>query len=345
MRIVIFKINHLGDNVVFVPVVQELRRRFPDQRMTLLTTPEAAELYGGRLGPQEILACPKQGFDKSYRRPWILARWIWRVRRLHPGACLVSFDQGYAASLAAKYSGAEIRIGPRLEKARAAGALTQEIPSPADARPVSWNWSMGRALALALGSDEGWPERPRPPDLRHLLPNGPRPRGPRRRVVVHPGARGPLNQWPAANFASVAASLAGEFEVVWIMHGSATAPAPAGTVGASPGTVCELAEWLAGADLFLGNNSGPMHLANALGCHGVAVTGPSAKGWDPYWNSERWSVLRHPDLYCAPCERIERELVGCANTENPMACLNYWTPQKVLEACRSRLGRQGGRAA
>jgi hypothetical protein len=85
-----------------------------------------------------------------------------------------------------------------------------------------------------------------------------------------------------------------------------------------------------------------MHLANALGCPGVAVTGPSARGWDPYWHRGRWTVLRHPDLYCAPCERIERELSGCANAESPMACLKYWTPATVEAACRERLARQEG---
>jgi ADP-heptose:LPS heptosyltransferase len=140
----------------------------------------------------------------------------------------------------------------------------------------------------------------------------------------------------------VAGSLSRDFEVVWISHGDTTGPAPAGTVPTPVGSIGELARWLAGADLFLGNNSGPMHLANALGCPGVAVTGPSAMGWNPYWHRGRWSVLRHPDLYCAPCEKLERELAGCANTESPMACLRYWTPGKVEAACRSLLDRAEG---
>jgi ADP-heptose:LPS heptosyltransferase len=102
-------------------------------------------------------------------------------------------------------------------------------------------------------------------------------------------------------------------------------------------SIGELSEWLAGADLFLGNNSGPMHLANAIGCHGVVVTGPSAAGWDPYWNRERWTVLRHPGLLCAPCEVPDRELAGCVNSESPMACLRYFTPGMVEAACRARL--------
>jgi ADP-heptose:LPS heptosyltransferase len=342
VRIVAFKLNHLGDNVVFVPAIQALRQRLPDWDLTLLTTPAEAELYGGPLRPQEVLTCAKAEFNTSYRRPWELARWILRIRGRHPDACLVSFDQGTAAHAVARFSGARVRVGAGLEPTRMRGALTEEVPIPADSSPATWHWEMARALARSFGSDEGWPGSPPPPDLRHLVPDGGRPRGARRRVVVHSGASRALNQWPQSDFAAVAGALADDFEVVWIGHGGTTGPAPQGALHAPVGSIRELAGWLAGADLFLGNNSGPMHLANALGTAGVAVTGPSARGWDPYWHRGRWTVLRHPSLSCAPCERIERELHGCANTASPMACLRYWTPAAVEAACRDRLARPEG---
>jgi ADP-heptose:LPS heptosyltransferase len=96
---------------------------------------------------------------------------------------------------------------------------------------------------------------------------------------------------------------------------------------------------LASADFFLGNNSGPMHLANALGLSGVAVTGASALGWDPYWYRERWMVLRHPSLACQPCERPNKVIAGCANTAAPLACLLYWSVDAVEAACRGALAR------
>jgi ADP-heptose:LPS heptosyltransferase len=223
--------------------------------------------------------------------------------------------------------------------------LTEEIPIPEDARPATWNWRMARALARSFGGAEDWPDEPPPPDLRHLLTAVQRPPEGRRRVVVHAGASRELNRWPRERFAAVAGALSRDFEVVWISHGGTTGPAPAGTASASVASLSALAGWLAGADLFLGNNSGPMHLANALGCPGVAVTGPTAFGWDPYWHRDRWIVLRHPDLYCAPCEKLVTPLAGCVNTTSPMACLNYWTAQKVEAACRRQLEQPGGRAA
>lgn len=341
MRVVIFKFNHLGDNVVFVPVVQALRERCPDWTITLLTTPNEAELYGGPLGPQEILTSPKPAFDKSYLRPWTLAWWAWSIRRRRPDACLISFDQGTAAHLVAKLSGARVRIGGNLEHVRVNGSLTEEVAMPGDRRPATWHWMMARALAQSFGRGARWPDDPPAPDLSHLGTRDAPPPGDRRRVVVHAGASKHLNQWSPEGFAAVATSLSRDFEVVWILHGDSTGPAPEGTTPAQVTTLGEFSDWVAGADLFLGNNSGPMHLANALGRPGVAVTGPTAMGWDPYWHREQWTVLRHPDLYCAPCEKPNKELTACVNIESPMACLKYWTKEKVEAACRSRLERQG----
>ncbi len=339
MNIVVFKVNHLGDNIVFVPAIQALRQRCPEWHLTLLTTPGAAELYMGPLGPQEVIVCPKHAFDKSYRMPWRLARWIWRIRRKRPDACLIAFDQGTAAHLVAKLSGARVRIGGNLDFIRVRRSLTEEVPIPGDTRPVTWNWQMARALAGSMGRDEGWPDEPPPPDLGHLLKKETRKPGDRKRVVVHPGSGRILNKWPLRQFASVASSLSGDYEVVWIQHGDPAGPAPGGTIPAVVASLSALAELLAGADLFLGNNSGPMHLASALGCAGVVVTGSSPFGWDPYWHRERWTVLRHPDLYCQPCEDPTKEVKSCANLANPMACLSYWTEGRVEAACRLQLGR------
>jgi ADP-heptose:LPS heptosyltransferase len=196
---------------------------------------------------------------------------------------------------------------------------------------------MVRAIARTYGSDLGWTELPPPPDLRHLYTRRERSPGERKRVVVHAGASRYLNQWPLERFSAVAKALSSDFDVTWIRHDITTGPAPEGIRTVAVTSLAEFADLLANADLFLGNNSGPMHFANALGCPGVAVTGPSAIGWNPYWYRERWTVLRHPNLHCAPCEKIDHVIWGCSNAETPMACLNYWTPDVVESACRSRL--------
>jgi ADP-heptose:LPS heptosyltransferase len=337
MNVVVFKLNSLGDNVVFVPAIQAMRKQFPHWRITLVTTPFESELYGGSLRPQEKIVSSKAAFNNAYRRPWRVLWWVWRIRRKRPDACLVPFDQSNVAHFVAKHSGARIRVGGNLVRIRVKGSLTVNVPMPEDLRPVTWNWRMTGALALAALPGADWPESPPEPDFRYLLSAASPVKGPRLRVVVHPGAGQAFNQWGADQFAAVASSLSRDFEVVWMNHGRTNRPPPAGTTASAPRSLAELASWLSSADLFLGNNSGPMHLANALGVRGIAVTGPTTTGWNPFWQPDRWTVLRHPSLACAPCEVTEKALERCTNLQSPMACLAFWTPSKVEAACRQRL--------
>jgi ADP-heptose:LPS heptosyltransferase len=335
MKVVVFKFNNLGDNVVFVPVVQALRRHCPDWEVTLLTTPASAELYAGPLGPQRILTATKRGFDRSYRRPWELLRWAWRIRRLKPDACLVAFDQGSAAHLVARLSGARVRVGGNLENIKVRGSLTDVVPMPEDA--ATWNCRTALALANVLGRAGPWEADPPAPDLDHLVAGALPERDHRRRVLIHSGANRIMNQWTEENFAAVARDLARDHDVVWISHGRPEGSAPAGARAVSVSSLADFSRWLKTADLFLGNNSGPMHVANAVGCAGVVINGPSGFGWDPHWQRERWQVLRHPNLPCQPCEEPSLEVKACANLAEPMACLRYWTPARVAAACRLRL--------
>ncbi|MBC7366396.1 MAG: glycosyltransferase family 9 protein [Undibacterium sp.] len=339
MNVVLFKFNHLGDNLIFLPVVQTLRALRPGWKLTLLTTPDSVPLYTRDLPTPNLLTTPKLRFDKSWRRPWELAAWFARVRARRPDACLIGFDQANIAHLLARHSGARVRIGANLQHIRIAHSLTHETPMPAGARPADWNWVMGRDLLVALdgpAAARDWPATPPPPDLSHLIDRTGR--SAPRRIVIHAGSSRPMTRWDPAQFATVAARLARTHEVVWIDRPeTAGIPLDPSIRRVALHFLRDLVTLLADAALFLCNNSGPMHLANALGTPGVVVTGLTAPGWDPYWHRERWTVLRPAHPACAPCELPNKVVLTCANLEAPMACLRQWTPDLVEAACRARL--------
>ncbi len=340
MNLVIFKFVQLGDNVVFLPVVQTLRARFPAWRITLLTTPQEAALYAAVLPATDVLTCPQLHFNSSWQRPWELAAWWARVRSRRPDACLVSFDQGNAAHLLVRHSGARLRVGARIAHVRIGGSLTHDVKMPPDGRVASWHWEMARVLVRAHGCTD-WPASPPPPDLTHLVAPHENTIG-RRRVVIHAGSNQAFTRWPIERYAETAALLARDCDVTWIDRDETRgAVLPPEVRRSAPATLRELVSLLAGADLFLGNNSGPMHVANALGCAGVVVSGPTAPGWDPFWHRERWRVLRHPTLPCVPCEwKDEFRLIrDCALTHDRLACLRHWTVLAVEAACREMLSR------
>lgn len=339
MNIVIFKFNHLGDNLVFLPVVQTLRTIRPLWKITLLTTPNEAELYAVALPSKNILTAGKLQFDKCWRRPWELLAWWLRIRTRRPDACLISFDQANMAHLLARHSGARVRVGANLQHIRVNGSLTHETPQPSKQKPADWNWAMGRDLLVALDGPEAardWPATPPPPDLSHLIDHTAR--STPHRIVIHAGSSRPMTRWAPEHFAAVAARLARTHEVVWIDRPeTATIPLDPAIQREAPHSLRDLVTLLADATLFICNNSGPMHLANALGTPGVVITGLTALGWDPYWHRERWTVLRPANLACAPCELPNKVVLTCAHHEAPMACLRQWTPDTVETACRDRL--------
>lgn len=336
MRVVLFKVNHFGDNLAFLPVVQELRRRRPDWRLTVVTAEPERALYAADLPPERIWTAPgRTTFNHSWRRPWRYAHWWCRLRAERPDACLLSYDQGNAAHLLAWQSGAPIRIGARMPWLHFPRAVTQAVERTATRRIVDWNWAMAAALVREVDGGE-WTGTPPPPDLRHLGAGGPRERG---LVVIHAGARAEIRRWGAARMAEVGRMLAADgCRVVWIERPDSHLPAPApGVTTQAVESLTDLTSLLARASLVLCNNSGPMHLANALGTPLVVVSGPSSFDWDPYWYRERSRVLRMPGLDCIACEDSGAGTERCANLAQPLACMRHWTPAMVAAECRGRL--------
>lgn len=342
MRLVLFKVNHLGDNVVFLPVVQAIKRLRPDWRMTVITAAPELPLYAADLPAAQIWTAPSRlAFHHAWRKPWVWAGWLARLRAERPDAILLSYDQCNSAHLLAKFSGARVRIGVRQAFLKVAGSMSVEVPRPASRKIVDWNWEMGRALFTATGQT-GWPEKPPPPSLGHLAS----PLRPRRErlVVIHAGARNEIRRWGVGRMAAVGARLheAG-WQVVWIDRPDTTVP----DLGSSLlrrrcDSLSDLVSILERASLFLCNNSGPLHLASALGTPIVAVSGPSSYDWDPYWHPERNRILRMPGLACIACEDSGTGTDYCANESTPSICLHHWTVEAVTKACRESLAAHTG---
>jgi ADP-heptose:LPS heptosyltransferase len=339
MKLVVFKFVQLGDNVVFLPVIQSLRSRFPSWQITLLTTPREAALYSAALPEAQIVTASQQRFNSSWQRPWELASWWLRVRLRRPDACLISFDQGNAAHLIARHSGAAVRVGARIGHVRISDSVTTNVPLPKDGSVVKWHWAMARELVNEIQPGADWPTEPPSPDLTHLVGQTERNHS-RRTVIIHAGSNQEFTRWPLARFAALAARLVEDTTVIWIDRPETVGVSlPPQVQRASPKDLGAFTTLLASASLFVGNNSGPMHLANALGVPGVVISGPTVRGWDPYWHRDRWTILRHPGLPCVPCEWSEnyRLIRDCHLTTDRLACLKHWTVDAVEAACRTRL--------
>jgi heptosyltransferase-3 len=149
------------------------------------------------------------------------------------------------------------------------------------------------------------------------------------RVLLHPGAGSIRKRWPIKNFIEVEAMLKADgLEPQFILG-----PAEKDLVEALPRTnrtvhilteLTELAALLNSAGGYIGNDSGPSHLAVFLGVPSGVIFGPAdPRRWKPAGRAVK--VMR-PELECRPC--FETEKTNCDGSE----CLHATTPEKVVKA-------------
>ena len=150
---------------------------------------------------------------------------------------------------------------------------------------------------------------------------------PARYVVLNIGATKPANRWPAASFAALTQALQKSFGLPAVITGGPSEKPMAREVmdRAHPGTIDltgrttlgELTAVLAGALAVVSCDTGPLHLAVALGRPVVALFGPA----DPRRTGPYRGVVIQKELACVPCNRRE-----CPDN----ICMQRITPQEII---------------
>jgi len=183
-----------------------------------------------------------------------------------------------------------------------------------------------RGFALPPG-DDGRLHVRRGARVRHLVPDRPY-------VVVHPGASVPARAWPAAAHRKLVGALSARGERVVVTGGPDEAALTAAVAAGGRGgaavdlggrtTLAELAEVLAGASAVVVGNTGPAHLAAAVGTPVVSLFAPTVPlvRWGPY---RVRSEILFRDVPCAGCRARD-----CPVTGHP--CLDDVAPIDVLAA-------------
>jgi ADP-heptose:LPS heptosyltransferase len=272
-KLLIVELWGLGDLVIATPFIRAVAEKFD---VTLLAKPYALDLRP-RLWPAvKVVAftAPWTAFKNKYHF------WRWPLRemvRLRRQLAAEQFDFGLSGRLARsggdprdhlllKVVGAKERIGFSCFGSRI--FLTQPVarPEPQTHRYESWLVA-GKALGIEL-----------PPREKIIQPAS---RG-GRTMLIHSGAGQPVRVWPLKRYHQLAARLrAKAFSVQvacdpdqrewWLQAGEAGVTTPA--------TVTELIALMDGAGAFVGNDSGPGHLAAFCGVPTFTLFGPQLPEW------------------------------------------------------------------
>jgi heptosyltransferase-1 len=329
--ILILRTSALGDIVHCLPVASALRAAFPSARLGWVVEEPFLPLVASHPAVDEAI-------------PVSLRRWRHRPlavatrgelatlrRRLRAFDAEVALDLmgNHKAGALALLSGARHRVGPvRRERREPSSALWINRPAA-----VGGEHAVDRALSLlaALGV------APRPADFAGaaLLPDaGAAAARPPGYVALQPGAGWGNKRYPTAWWGQVARALAADGARVVALAGpgedALAAEVAATSAGAAevaaPEGLAALAAWLRGARLVIGGDTGPLHLAHALGVPVLALHGPTDPArHGPYGAPERAMFRRLP---CSFCYR---------RFTATKACLLELAPRQVAERARALL--------
>jgi ADP-heptose:LPS heptosyltransferase len=270
-RIAVIRLRSLGDCVLTTPALALLKSHRPDLRIGVVVEDRFRAIFEDILGVDEIL--PPQN---SALRAW------------HPDA-VVNLHGGTRSMLLTATSGAAIKTG--FAHHAYSFLYSDKIPRAqailGEERPVH--------TAEHLASAMFWMGVPRTEIPRARLSSEPNQIPRSSYAVLHPYASAPEKTWLAARFLAVAKHLSAAGLEPQFIAG------PADEIGVFENfqvhhslSLGALKNLMAGAQLFIGNDSGPAHIAAAFGVPSVVLFGPSDPvTWAP-WKTEA-KVLIAPD--------------------------------------------------
>jgi heptosyltransferase III len=270
-RIAVIRLRSLGDCVLTTPALALLKAHRPDIRIGMVVEDRFSAVFEGNPDIDDILA-PAAG---------ALAKW-------HPHMAL-NLHGGSRSMWLTRASGAEIKTG--FAHHAYSFLYNARIPRAQEILAEDRRIHTAEHLASAMF----WMGVPRTEIPRARLSAGTSPI-PGAYAVLHPFASEPGKTWPAEGFLAVAKHLrdkAGLEPVFLVGPGDDPTAFPGfGSVRNAP--LAEVKSLMAGAQLFIGNDSGPAHIAAAFGVPVVVLFGPSDPvNWAP-WRTER-QVLTNPE--------------------------------------------------
>jgi heptosyltransferase-2 len=327
MKILVRMPNWLGDAVMATPALHNLMRHFSPMEIILVGSAAVAEMFR----PDPAYTAVYQDASRLTRFRihglWQLAR---RIRSCHGRVDVAfAFPNSLSARLLLSMTRAQERVGACRRWRNA--WLSHPVP-------VSLRAHQARVYNQIVNGYLGTDYETGPAALytaqRHAYPRG--------TVGINPGAAyGSAKRWELAGFAHVARELASQYDIA--IFGSAAEVGMADEMEsrlrdggvthvsnlAGRTTIPQLVSMIAGLDLLVTNDSGPMHIAAAFGVPTVAIFGPTDPRTTCPWRNERSVIVRH-DLPCAPCMKRTCPL-------GHHACMKEVLPEEVLAATRKLL--------
>jgi lipopolysaccharide heptosyltransferase II len=351
LKILLIRLRQIGDVVFTTPAVRALRQRFPDAHLSYLVEPQAAPVVAGNRHIDEVIVAPRRRGVAALGHELALARRL----RATKFDVVVDFHGGPRASLLAWLSGAPVRIG--YDVPGRWWMYTRRVARARVLRPrhsVLNQWDLLSVLDTPPPDPEQYPlEMPTDPRVARAVAERLQAAGVTRAhqlIALHVSAGNPFRRWPIASFADVAAALAvgDPIRRVVITSGPSDHRAAERVIEAARArlpererdrvvqcgefSLAELRALFDRAALYIGGDSGPMHVAATSAVPIVGLYGPTLPARSAPWraSARRHEAVEVHGLPCRPCDQRT-----CLPGD--FRCLTRIDPRQVLEAAERLL--------
>jgi heptosyltransferase-2 len=311
MKILIRVTNWVGDAIMALPAIRAIRNR-PDANISILARSYVADIYRDQNVADELIIYDQRGTHAGISGRERLAAEL-RDRKFEIAILL---QNAFDAAWLAWRAGIPQRIGYARDARSILLTDAVPLPKPGEIPPHE------RFYYLEMLRRSGWIDSiPDEPFIELHVNEGSRTRAAQQlavaggrsnavRIAIAAGASyGSAKCWPPSRFAELANHLQAQWDADVILFGAAgetdVSSAIASEMKRVPidltgkTTIADLPALLSQCHVFIGNDSGAMHVAAAVGLPTVAIFGPT----DPFGTApvtSRHTIVREQP-YCSPC--------------------------------------------
>ena len=352
-RILLVRLRQIGDVAFTTPAVHALRQRFPSAHLSYLVEPAAAPIVVNNPHLNQVIVAPRAGGVRGLLGDLALGRRL-RAERYD---LAIDFHGGPRASLLTWLSGAPERLGYDVQGR--GWMYTRRIARPRELRPrhsVENQWDLLAPLGVAPPDRAAFPMEMRADPAAaaavadRLTHAGVADED--RVVVIHVSAGNPFRRWPAAHFVDLTVSLAAgdPRRRVIITSGPSEGDAAGRVIAGARArlggrraaqvlscgefSLVELRALLDRASLYIGGDSGPLHIAATTAVPIVGLYGPTLPIRSAPWRDDACITesVDAGELPCRPCDQRVCE-------PGDFRCLTSIKPAQVCEAAERALAR------
>ena len=335
-RILIVNVNWVGDVIFSTPFIRAVREAYPDAHIACLLHPRCSQMLESNRRLDEIICYDEEGSHKSLIGKW---RLIQELRKKNFDMAFL-LHRSFTKALITYLAGVKERIGYPT-KSRG-WILTKAVEEPdEELHKVEYFLNIARAAGI----------RPEDTSYEFFVEDAGREyiagllhrsgvAASDRVVVLCPGGNWDPKRWAPENFAKLGDLLVQKFGARVVLAAAKKdtllaeeienmMKAPA-VIAAGRTSLKELGALLERASLVIANDTGPMHIAVAVGAKTIALFGPTSPAiTGPYGKGEYAVISRH--------EKCEVPCYDVTCTDN--ACMQAITVEDVLKAATEMLGK------